>query len=435
MNEPLDVLFADDDEVFRRTLSRALTRRGCSVRAAAGGAEALQLLNAGPAHVALLDLRMPGMDGLELMRALRLRDKHLPVVILTGHGSVPSAIEAIRSGAFDYLQKPCDAEEVAATLRLAARTRSAHATGSARLLGDSPAMTEVRTTIARTADSWSPVLILGESGSGKSLVAEVLHGASSRRDHPFITLDCASPRPDLLEAELFGTATPGAAETRGLLDSADGGMLFIDQIALLSPGLQAGLLRVVESGYFRPLGSSTERHVKVRFVAASDKDLVAEGAAGRFRKELLWRLDVVRIVLPPLRERRGDIAALALAWIAASQEAAARGVTLSADALALLSGAAWPGNVRELLHALERSVLLANGGALDAAGLRSTLGLQPQRWISNEAVPHGETLGETERRHIVAMLEREGGNVSRVSEMLGIDRRTLQRKMKRLGLR
>ncbi len=435
MSQTLDVLFADDDEVFRRTLTRALTRRGCNVRAAGGAAEALDLFQAGAPQVALLDLRMPGMDGLELMRTMRARDATLPVVILTGHGSVPSAIEAIRAGAFDYLQKPCDAEDVATALRLAARSRKADAAALTRLLGNSPSMEEVRTTIARSADSWSPVLILGESGSGKSLVAEVLHTSSSRKDQPFVTLDCSGPRPDLLEAELFGSAAPGAAATAGLLDHANGGCLFIDQVALLGANLQASLLRVVECGSFRPLGGTSEHHVKIRFVAASDRDLVAECAAGRFRKELLWRLDVVRIVLPPLRERRGDIAAIASDWLARCPEAKQRGVSLTDDALALLGAAAWPGNVRELLHALERSVLLAKEGALDATALRATLGLQPQRWISTETVPHGETLGATERRHIVAMLEREGGNVSRVSDMLGIDRRTLQRKMKRLGLR
>lgn len=428
MSDAPDVLFVDDDDVFRRTLSRALTRRGCVVRSTGNGIEALELAAAQRPEVALLDLRMPGMSGLELLRSLRALDAQLPVVLLTGHGSVPSAIEAIRAGAFDYLQKPCDAEDVAAALRLAAASRRCDEQDAGRLIGTTAAMEEARTTLLRTADSWSPVLVLGESGSGKTLVAELLHSCSARRDKPFITLDCAGPRPDLLEEELFGSAN-----SEGLLSKAHGGTLFLDHIESLGATLQSSLLRVVECGSFRPPGSTAERTVKVRFVAATDRDLVAECAAGRFRRELLWRLDVVRIVLPPLRERRADIPLLVQDWLRRAPES--QGTTLSDDALSLLGAAAWPGNVRELLHALERSVLLAPGGVLDAAQLRTTLGLQPQRWISSDGVAHGETLDATERRHIVAMLEREGGNVSRVSEMLGIDRRTLQRKMKRYGLR
>jgi DNA-binding NtrC family response regulator len=433
---PIEVLLVDDDEVFRRTLARALARRGVVVHAAGSGPVALELASKHPPQVALLDLRMPGMDGLTLMKHLRAADPALPVVLLTGHGSIASAIEAIRLGAFDYLEKPCDAEDVANTLQLAARPGIAGSCDPIESLqGTSPALQELRTTVRRVADSRSPVLILGESGTGKNMVARVLHDASSRASRPFVTLDAANPHTERLEAEVFGVHTSAETLTPGLLHHADGGTLFIDQLSELAPDLQTALLRVVESGAFRPLGATQDQHVKVRFVAASGKDLVAEAAAGRFRKDLLWRLDVFRLVLPPLRERRGDIPAIVQAWLGASAEAQARQITFTADGMSLLAAAAWPGNVRELLHTVERAVLLTPGGAVDAATLRSSLGLQPQRWINTEDVPHGETLDETERRHIVVMLEREGGNVSRVSELLGIDRRTLQRKMKRYGLR
>ncbi len=432
----IEVLFVDDDEVFRRTLARALARRGLIVHAAGSGPLALDIAQKHPPGVALLDLRMPGMDGLTLMKHLRALDPSLPVVMLTGHGSIASAIEAIRLGAFDYLEKPCDAEDVASTLQRAARPGPSGPGDPVECLrGSSPALQELRTTLHRVADSRSPVLILGESGTGKNLVARTLHDASSRAKRPFVTLDAASPHTDRLEAEVFGVQTLGEPATEGLLHHADGGTLFIDQISELAPDLQTAFLRVVESGAFRPLGATHDRHVKVRFIAASGKDLVAEAAAGRFRKDLLWRLDVFRLVLPPLRERRSDIPMIVNAWLAESAEARTRNASFTTDALALLAAASWPGNVRELLHTIERAVLLTTGGAIDAATLRGSLGLQPQRWINTEDVPHGETLDETERRHIVAMLEREGGNVSRVSELLGIDRRTLQRKMKRYGLR
>jgi two-component system response regulator AtoC len=443
---PIRVLIADDDETFRNALARALSRRGHHVIAAATPEDALLRFEEAAPEAALLDLRMPGMDGIHLLQELRRRAPELPVVILTGHGTIPSAIEAIQAGAYHYLTKPCEVDEIEVTIRNAARQhtlvrensqlRSAleRATGYAGIIGTSPAIRAVIDLIERTKESLSPVLIQGESGTGKELVARALHSGSSRRHRPFVTLSCAGLKPESLESELFGHtegAFAGALRAKeGLLEVADGGSLLVDEIADMDLAVQASLLRVVETGVFRPLGATREKRVQVRFIAATNRPLREEVSAGRFRQDLLYRLDVVHIELPPLRARRPDIPLLARDYLARSREATSKKITLSDEAMAVLDGYAWPGNVRELHHVLERAILLSAGGPLRAADVAAVL--HPGR--SGPAGPP-ITLEDSERNHIAAMLEQEGGNVSRVSELLGIDRRTLQRKMKRYGLR
>ncbi len=445
--DSLRILFADDDETFRRAMARALTKRGHVVAAAAGGEEALAAARTAPPEVALLDLRMPGMDGILLLQALRELEPGLPVVILTGHGTIPSAIEAIQAGAYHYLTKPCEIDEVEHTLRNAARVRAVAqeptsqklphegSRGYEGIIGRSPALLKMIELIEKTKESRSPVLIQGESGTGKELVARALHVGSSRRDRPFVTVNCAGLKPELLENELFGHvegAFTGASRTKsGLLEIADGGSLFIDEVADMDLAVQASLLRVVETGIFRSLGSTKEKSVKVRFIAAANRSLFDEVEAGRFRQDLLYRLDVVHIAIPPLRERLDDLPLLVEHYLCHSKEAKDKQIVLPRESIDLLRNYRWPGNVRELHHVLERAILLSGGGEVSPAELTAVL--QPGARGGAQFSP--VTLEDSERRHIREMLEKEGGNVSRVSELLGIDRRTLQRKMKRYGLR
>ena len=441
------VLLVDDDETFRKVLAGALRRRGHEVITAEGGSEALQLAEREGPEVAVLDLRMPGLDGIELMEALRRTDPDLQVIILTGHGTIPSAIDSIRRGASNYLLKPCEVDEVESAVRSALRQHDLerenrqlkaaiqHATPYEGIVGDSPQVHSVIDLIERAKESWSPVLIQGESGTGKELVARALHNSSSRSEHPFVTVNCAGLKPELLENELFGHvegAFTGASRTKGgLFEVADAGTLFIDEIADMNLAVQAGLLRVVETGVFRPLGSTREKSVQVRIVAAANRDLHDEVVDGRFRQDLLYRLDVVHIEIPPLRERAGDIPLLVESYLTRSREAREKQISLQPTALELLESYPWPGNVRELFHVLERAILLSKGGALAASDLDAVL--RPRRGFSAPG-PGTPTLLEKEKRYIEELLRREDGNVSRVSGILGIDRRTLQRKMKRHGI-
>lgn len=444
------LLLVDDDATFRKALSKALLRRGHDVETTGSPVDALSVVERTSYDVALLDLKMPGMDGIQLMHEIRGRHAELPVVILTGHGSIPTAIEAIQAGAYHYLQKPCEVDEVEITLRNAVRqqqlmqenTRLRQAievsTPYQDIVGESGPILDVIELIERTKDSWSPVLIQGESGTGKELVARALHVGSTRKDRPFVTVNCAGLKPELLENELFGHvegAFTGASRSKsGLFEVADGGTLFIDEVADMDLTVQASLLRVVESGVFRPLGSTKERTVRVRVVAAANRDLHAEVEAGRFRQDLLYRLDVVHVQVPPLRSRPDDIPLLVTHYIESSREATEKSVVLAPDAMNLLRAYRWPGNVRELFHVLERAILLSPGGEVSARDLDAVL--RPRFRPAGPETPREPlTLEDSEKMHITRMLEREGGNVSRVSEILGIDRRTLQRKMKRYGLR
>ena len=449
-NNGIRILLVDDDATFRKVLSNALLRRGHRVDTAESPAAALTVIERGSYDVALLDLKMPGMDGVELMREIRGRHAELPVVILTGHGTIPSAIQAIQAGAYHYLQKPCEVDEVEITLRNAVRqqdllrenTRLREVikitTPYRDIVGESAAILQVIELIERTKNSWSPVLIQGESGTGKELVARALHLGSTRKDQPFVTINCAGLKPELLENELFGHvegAFTGASRSKsGLFEVADGGTLFIDEVADMDLTVQASLLRVVENGVFRPLGSTKEKTVRVRVVAAANRDLHAAVEAGHFRQDLLYRLDVVHVQVPPLRVRPDDIALLVSHYLNGSREAHEKGIILAPDAMNLLRAYRWPGNVRELFHVLERAILLAEGGEVSARDLDGVL--RPRfHPVGLESPKEPLTLEDSEKMHITRTLERECGNVSRVSEILGIDRRTLQRKMKRYGLR
>jgi len=436
------ILLVDDDDTFRRTISAALTKRGHSVAAAGGGDDALRQLKGAEFDVAFVDLKMPGMDGQELLKRIKAEQPGVEVILLTGHGSIPSAIEAIKAGAYDYLTKPCELAELEAALHKAAERRDLAASNRrltdalAReanyqgIVGKSRPVRDLIALIRQVKDSATPVLIEGESGAGKELVARALHFDSSRARHPFVVINCAGLKEQLLESELFGHvegAFTGASKSKeGLLDVAHQGTLFIDEIADMPLPVQAALLRVLETKEFRPVGSTRERRVDVRIVAAANRNLEEEVAAQRFRADLLFRLNVVRIRVPALRERMEDVPLLVEHFLGKNTTAKARGVSsVPPEGLERLEAYDWPGNVRELFNILERAVLLSPPGTIEP----SLLSPGPRR-----AGAATESLDDAEKRHIAGLLEKERGNVTRVAKVLGIDRRTLQRKMSRWGL-
>ncbi len=439
------VLFVDDEPELRDSAGDWLAVSGFDVRLAADARVALDQLASQRFDVLVTDVRMPGMDGLALLDAVRRIDIRLPVVLLTGHGDVPLAVDAMRRGAHDFLEKPYDADHLVAVLDRAVAERRLHgelerlqqaATASydleTRLVGSAPAIALLRERIRQLADVNVDVLIMGETGTGKEVVARALHDMGRRRARPFVALNCAAIPESVFEAELFGHergAFTGAVQGRtGRIAHADGGTVFLDEIESMPLALQAKLLRVIQERIVEPIGSNRQMPVDVRFIAATKVDLKSEGQAGGFRSDLFFRLSTVSLSLPPLRERREDIAVL---FAHLCNEAARRHAVemprLPGNLLASLAAAAWPGNVRELKAVAERCVLglpLEIGSAGTAAGV--TLDVQaslPQQVASFEAAVI---------RHA---LDAHAGNVQAASLMLGVPRRTLSEKIARLGLR
>lgn len=455
------ILLVDDDEVFRRTAIRALERRGFSAHPARNGEEALRLDSLHLFDAAVLDLRMPGMDGIALLKELHRKLPNLPVIILTGHGDIANAIKAIQSGAFHYMTKPCDIQELQIYLNKAIEQRTIkqenlhlrdaiqRAQANHGIVGESAVITSLLRMIERVKDAQAPVLVLGESGTGKELVARALHDLSVRKRDPFVALNCATLKPELLENELFGHvagAFTGATQNKeGLLAVADKGTLFIDEIADMNPNVQASLLRVIETGEYRPLGSTAARYTRTRIIAAANRDLAAEVRAGRFREDLYYRLNVLAIHTPPLREHLDDIELLVESYLRQSA-ADRRGVGFSNEAIQTLRQYEWPGNVRELFNICERAVLLSGERIISVETVRMLLTAgSPFRQREAESVPPAPapsptpermlSLDEVECDHIRYILEQVESNVSRAADILKIDRRTLQRKMKRYGIR
>ena len=442
------VLVADDDAVARDLLVEVLMREGYRVRAAAGGEEAIRLAESEVFDLALIDLRMPGVDGLGVLGRLRALDPSPPVLILTAFATMETAIEAIRHGAYDYLSKPFRIDEIKHAVRrvlesqrLVRENRQYQQELQTRytvrgLSGQSPEMVAIYRLVARVAALDTSVLVQGETGTGKELAARAVHYASPRAERPFVVVDCAALPETLFESELFGHergAFTGAIQSRrGLLETADGSTCFLDEISELSLTLQAKLLRVLQERVLRRVGGNEPIPVNIRLIAATNRDLRKRVEDGTFREDLYYRLNGVTITMPPLRERGDDILLLAHDFM--QRYAAAAGKPLEGfapEARALLSGYRWPGNVRELEHAVERAVALARSAVIHPEDLPPEIRSESAR--PPELPGPRMTLDEVKRWYVGAVLEETGGNKVRAAELLGIDRRTLYRILEREG--
>jgi DNA-binding NtrC family response regulator len=433
------LLVVDDDEQLRQVLARRFERLGMEVTTAGTGAEALEKSARIECDVALLDLHLPDMTGIELLEKLKTDQPVVEALMLTAHGSIETAIQAMKRGAYDYLTKPFHLPELEVHLqkayekvRLARRERQwleqlRYESPRYRLVGSSPFMKRVLQLIEKLAPTDATVLVRGASGTGKELVARALHHNSPRRDRPLVTINCAALQETLLESELFGHekgAFTGAVQAKpGLIEVAEGGTLFIDEVAEMAPGLQAKLLRVLEDGHFRRVGSTRDATSDVRVVAATNRPLEDEMKAGRFREDLYYRLNVVAVELAPLRERREDIPELVEHFLTTRQVGPAR-CQVDPTAMQVLMRYDWPGNVRELANVLERAQILAENQLI-------TLDDLPEGLV--ETAPASSAGGdpchlrEVERRHVQDVLRREKGNKVRAAKALGISRRALYR--------
>jgi DNA-binding NtrC family response regulator len=441
---PARVLVVDDDAGVRYTLREILASEGLAVDEAADGAEALRRFEAQPAALVVTDLRMPGMDGMELLRRLQARAHAPRVVVITAHGSERQAVEAMKAGAHDYFRKPFETDELLAVVRRALEAvRLAHE--NERLQGElalartmvfaSEPMRRLAVLVGRVAPRDVTVLLTGESGTGKERVAEAIVLASPRADRPFVRFNCAALAPELAEAELFGHARgafTGATRARpGLFGEADGGTLLLDEVGELAPNAQAKLLRVVQEGEVRPVGEERARKVDVRVIAATHRDLEEEVRRGRFREDLFYRLNVVHLRVPPLRERPEDVPVLARHFLARFAERFGVAPLRATDALlSRLTAHPWPGNVRELENAVERLVALSPP---DGPDLGLLPGGEPQADDGGE-LPLKERVQAYERGLVVEALRATRGNRTEAARRLGISRVTLHDKLKRYGL-
>ncbi|MCK6589238.1 MAG: sigma-54 dependent transcriptional regulator, partial [Polyangiaceae bacterium] len=408
--EKKQILVVDDEANLRKVLSAQLARDGYEVHTAEDGEAALAFLKEHHIDMVITDLRMPKVDGMDLLRAALRDDPSRPVVMITAHGTVDNAVEALKTGAFDYITKPFDQNEVRLVVKKALRTRdlsSADATrdvvpmaskeGRFGIIGESPPILEVYSILERVADTPTTVLITGESGTGKELVARALHENSSRRDRPFIKVNCAAIPKDLMESELFGYergAFTGAVGSKpGRFELASGGTLFLDEIGEIPNEMQVKLLRVLQESEFERVGGIKTIHVDVRLVAATNRDLKREIASGTFREDLYYRLNVVPIALPALRDRRSDIPHLIAYFIAKFNARLRKNVDgVDPEAMERLSAYGWPGNIRELENVIERAVLFADGSRIRLDDLADELRSAPSSDESPRTTPQPAVL-------------------------------------------
>ena len=450
------ILVVDDDAVARELLAEALKKEGYDVEAFGSGEAAIARGREGRVDLVLTDIRMGAVDGLTVLREFKRMSQDTAIVVLTAFGSLEGAIEAIKQGAYDYLAKPFKKEEIKLVVQrsldhcrlLRENTKFREELKSkdewSPLVGSSPAMLEVYKLVARVSESKSTVLLQGESGTGKELIARAIHGNSPRRDKPFVPVNCGALPDTLLESEMFGYekgAFTGAVGTKtGLFESASGGTLFLDEVGELGQALQVKLLRVMQDHEVRRVGGTHSIKVDVRIIAATNRDLEQFVKEGKFRDDLFYRLNVVRITLPSLTERQEDIPMLAHYFL----QKCATGTTTPVrgfhpDTMELLNRYRWPGNVRELENAIERAVSLSHGPLLTPDDLPAAIRQAP---IHAEAKPESPdttepvclTLEEVEKRHLVRVLKETKGNKVKASKILGIDRRTLYRMAERFGL-
>ncbi len=474
MSERTQILVADDEPNLRRVLAAQLKRDGFDVLTVEDGQEAVEALEEHHIDLVITDLRMPRKDGMEVLKHVTAHYPRVPVIVITAHGTVDTAVEALKLGAFDYVTKPFDRAELHQAVKKAVRTRELNQlyasaepgeTGRYRIIGQSAPMLEVYEVIERVADTPSTVLITGESGTGKELIARALHENSARSERPFVRVNCAAIPPDLIESELFGYekgAFTGAVTSKpGRFELAHEGTLFLDEIGEIPVSMQVKLLRALQEQEFERVGGIKTIRVDVRLIAATNRELDEEIREGRFREDLSDRLHVVHVHLAPLRERPSDIPLL-LAHVVEKLNARlkrqVRGFT--DEALGRLMAYAWPGNIRELENVVERCMLFCDGELIDVEHLPpTTTKLAPEREESRRPLPPAaapdpdidevleaaadsglkeavrEATAKVERELILRALARTGGNVTHTARLLRISRKSLQTKMKELGLR
>jgi DNA-binding NtrC family response regulator len=436
------ILIVDDEEIVRESLSGWLEQDGYHVETAPDGFTGLERLRDGVWSILLVDLKMPGMDGLQVLETARRQQPDLSVVMITAYATVETAVKAIKLGATDYIVKPFDPEELSLLIqKIVAQQAVVRENVMLRkalrrsfefhdIVSVSPAMTKALELARVAAHTSSTLLILGASGTGKELLARAVHAESPRRDERFVAVSCAALTDTLLESELFGhekgAFTGAVGRRKGTFEAANGGTLFLDEIGDISPKLQLDLLRVLEDRRFCRVGGTDPVQVDVRVIAATNRDLKEAVASGAFREDLFYRLNVIPITLPPLRDRREDLPMLVDALLEQLSVTMKRSIDgVSREAMALLMAYPFPGNVRELRNILERAMVVAAGPYIEAADLN----------LPANAEPAGETLDAVEHHHIAKVLERTGGNVSHAARILEIDRVTLYNKIRKYHLR
>jgi DNA-binding NtrC family response regulator len=436
------LLLVDDDSEYRSSVARRFVRRGFQVQEASSGEEALDLAERRQFDVAILDMVMPGMSGLTALEKLRVSNPECEIILLTGQATVESAVEAMKKGAYDYLTKPFPLAELELLIEKAYERRNLSKENMqlkavlgrnephSEIIGGSPAMREVFRLIERAGPTDKAILIQGESGTGKELVARSLQRHSMRAHKPLVVVNCAALSETLLESELFGhekgAFTGAIAAKPGLFEIADAGTLFIDEIGELAGPLQAKLLRVLEDGSMRRVGSVKERRVSVRLLAATNRDMAEEVNSGRFREDLYYRINVMSLQLPPLRAREGDIRLLVEKFLGPDWQ-------IEDDALRAMESYSWPGNVRQLINAIERAKILADDNTIELFDLPAEVArTQPHDRVAPDV--NDDRLDVLERNHIIGILAREQGNKVRAARALGINRRSLYRLLNKYAI-
>jgi two-component system NtrC family response regulator/two-component system response regulator AtoC len=459
-NTPINLLIVEDEDDFRDTCARWMDRKGHVVTAVSNAAEALSLCEHQQFDVAIVDMNMPGMSGIELLQRIQQAKFEMEVMILTGQGTIESAVEAMKLGACDYLTKPCSLGDLGHHCRLAferGRLRKENQQLKAiisrhqpplEIIGNSPVMREIVRMVKKIAPTSKPVLLQGESGTGKEVVARSIQQNSDLCDRPFVTINCAALPENLVESELFGhtkgSFTGATTDKPGLFEIADGGTLFIDEVGELPLSLQPKLLRVLEDGSMRRIGSHKERHVKVRLIAATNRDLAEEVKAGGFREDLYYRINVLSLQLPPLRARTGDVDLLIDHFLPPEFQ-------IEPAARAAMNQYSWPGNIRQLINAIQRATVLADSQdiTIDDLPLEITDDRLAHRTLSDSAraedlatdssasalsislAAGSQKLDDIAKAHVLAVLQRENGNKAKAARVLGIHRRKLYRLLER----
>lgn len=444
---PKTILIVEDEEALRESLKRMFQREGFSADVAGSAEAGLQLAETNLYDVILSDIILPGMDGIEMLVKIRRLLPEQIFIVMTAYASLETAVKALRAGAYDYIVKPVIHEEVKQVVRNAINTRNLKAQNIllrrelgkdydfSDIIGKSPAMLSVIEEIKKTADTRSSILLLGETGTGKELMARIIHRTSARADMPFVPINCSAIPETLLESELFGYArgafTGAAVSKKGLLDEADGGTVFLDEIGDLSQALQAKLLRVIEDHEIRPLGSIKSSTADIRFITATNKDLKGLVSRGEFREDLYYRINVIALRLPPLRERKEDIAPLVNNYASKySKELGKRIDTVSDEAMALLADYRWPGNVRELQNVIERAVLISDTRLIEPMHLPENVVKAVS--VVEDALSKTSSIEEYTKNFIL----RHQGSMSemKLAAALGITRKTLWEKRKKWGI-